>query len=273
MQKWPESEMLARFKKKQHKLSTLLLKVIIDSHLFICLRLNKNQGSQFYFRKNWEALSNHPVVNFLLARLENHYQLSKPELLLGCITRRLRKFRIAYVPDVVFDHKQLINITSTNEVIILLTVHNEFALTTRVLSDLGCNVTTIAYVPEQIASGKFVRSGVKSAVNIINSDAYCLAKLSKVIHNPGVICCDVDFPDENGKCRYISPALFEFAHRFKLPLYFCKYKMLADGSICLEISERSDASSAEDCVDNFISFINASAAFKKDLSAKRYIFE
>jgi len=265
--------MLPQFKKKQHKLSKLLLKVIIDSHLFICLRLNKNQSTQFYFRKNWDALSNHPIVNFLLAWLENHYQLSKPELLLGCIIRRLKKFKIAYVPDVVFDHEQLTSITSSGKAIILLTAHNEFALTTRVLSDMGCSVTIIAYVPEQIVSGKFARSGIRSAVNIINSDAYCLAKLSKVIQSPGVICCDVDFPDENGKCRYISPALFEFAHRFKTPLYFCKYSMLANGSICLEISERSDASIVEDCIDDFISFINTAAAFKKDLSVKRYLFE
>jgi len=265
--------MLARLKAKQHKLSILLLKVIIDSHLLISLRVNKSRSPRFYFRKNWDALSNHAAVNFLLARLENNYQLSKPELLLGCIIRRLKKFKIAYVPDVVFDHEQLINITSTGKAIMLLTAHNEFALTTRVLSDLGCGVTIIAYDPEQIAGGKFARSGVKSAVNIINSDAYCLAKLSKVIQSPCVICCDVDFPDENGKCRYISPALFEFAHRFNMPLYFCKYKMLPDGNVSLEISGRSDISSVEHCMNDFISFINTSAAFKKGLSIKRYTFE
>jgi len=188
---------------------------------------------------------------------------------LGCIIRRLKKFKIAYVPDVVFDHERMASITSGDKPIMLLTTNNEFALTTRVLSDLGCSVTIIAYDPEQIAGGKFARSGV----NIINSDAYCLAKLSKLIQSPGVVCCDVDFPDENGKCRYISPALFEFAHRFNMPLYFCKYKMLDDGSVCLVISERTDISSVEHCMNDFISFINASAAFKKDLSIKRYIFE
>lgn len=265
--------MLSRVKAKQHKLSKLLLKVIIDSHLLFSLSVNKNRSSQFHFRKNWDALSSHSAVNFLLARLENNYQLSKPELLLGCIIRRLKKFKIAYVPDVVFNHEHMASITSSGKAIMLLTAHNEFALTTRVLSDFGCNVTIIAYDPEQIASGKFARSGVKSAINIINSDAYCLAKLSKVIQSPGVICCDVDFPDENGKCRYVSPALFEFAHRFNMPLYFCKYIMLDDGSVRLAISERSDISSVEHSMDDFISFINASAAFKKDLSIKRYTFE
>ena len=265
--------MLAWLKRKQHKSSELLLKIIIDSYIFISLRIYKKHSSQFYFRKNWNSLSNNLTVNFLLSQLKNNYQLSKPELLLGCMVRRLNKFKITYVPDTDFDYKQLINITSTGKAIILVTAHNEFALTTRVLSDLGCDVTILAYDPEQVAAGKFARSGVKSAINIINSDAYCLAKLSKVIQSPGVICCDVDFPDENGKCRYISPALFEFAYRFNTPLYFCKYKMLDDGRVCLEISERSDISSVEHCMNDFISFINTSAAFKKDLSIKRYSLE
>ena len=265
--------MLAWRKEKQHKLSMLLLKVIIDSHLFIALKINNNHDAQFYFRSAWNALSNNLAVNFLLLRLKNNYQLSNTELLLGCLVRRLRKFKIVYVPDVVFDHAQVHNMTSASKSIILLTAHNEFALTTRVLSDLGYNVTIIAYDPEQITSGKFARSGVRSAVNIINSDAYCLAKLSKVIQSPGVICCDVDFPDADEKCRYISPALFEFAHRFNMPLYFCKYKMLANGNVSLEVSERADISSVEHCINDFISFINASSTFKKDLSIKRYIAE
>lgn len=265
--------MLAWRKEKQHKLCMLLLKVIIDSHLFISLKINQNHSAQFYFRSAWNALSNHSAVNFLLSRLKNNYQLSNAELLLGCLVRRLRKFKIVYVPDVAFDHVHVHNIAMASKSIILLTAHNEFALTTRVLSDLGYNVTIIAYDPEQIASGKFARSGVRSAVNIINSDAYCLAKLTKVVQERNVICCDVDFPDADGKCRYISPALFEFASRFKTPLYFCKYQMSANGSVSLIISERSDAASVDSCIDDFISFINASSTFKKDLSIKRYITE
>lgn len=262
--------MLARVKRKQHKLSELLLKVIIDSYILVSLKINKNRNPQFYFRKNWDSLSNNLAVNFLLSRLENNYQASNAELLLAYLVKRLRKFKIFYFPDVIFDHEQVIKITSTGKSVILVTVHNEFALTTRVVSDLGSNVTIIAYDPGQVASGKFARSGVKSYVNIINSDSYCLAKLTKVVQQGNVICCDVDFPDENGKCRYISPALFEFANRFKIPLYFCKYIMLANGSVSLVISESSDVTSVESCIDDFISFINTSAAFKKDLSIKRY---
>jgi hypothetical protein len=46
--------------------------------------------------------------------------------------------------------------------------------------------------------------------------------------------------------------------------------MLANGSVSLVISESSDVTSVESCIDDFISFINTSAAFKKDLSIKRY---
>jgi hypothetical protein len=46
--------------------------------------------------------------------------------------------------------------------------------------------------------------------------------------------------------------------------------MSADGHVSLMISESSDVSSVENCIDDFISFINAAAAFKKDLSIKRY---
>jgi hypothetical protein len=265
--------MLAWVKRKQHKLSELLLKVIIDSYIFVSLKLNKNRNPQVYFRKNWDSLSNNLAVNFLLPRLENNYQASNAELLLAYLVKRLRKFKIPYVPDVIFDHAQMTKITSTGKSVIVVTVHNEFALTTRVVSDLGANVTIIAYDPGQVANGKFVRSGVKSYVNIINSDSYCLAKLTKVVQKADVICCDVDFPDENGKCRYISPALFEFANRFKIPLYFCKYRMSTNGSVCLVISESSDVTSVENCIGDFISFINTSADFKKDLSIKRYILE
>lgn len=265
--------MLAWAKRKRHKLSELLLKVMIDSYIFASLKINKNRNPQFYFSKNWASLSNNLAVNFLLSRLENNYQASNAELLLGYLVKRLRKFKIPYVPDVIFDHAQVIKITSTGKSVILVTVHNEFALTTRVVSDLGANVTIIAYDPGQVTNGKFVRSGVKSHVNIINSDSYCLAKLTKVVQQANVICCDVDFPDENGKCRYISPALFEFANRFRIPVYFCKYKMSTNGSVCLVISESTDVASAEGCVNDFISFINTSSAFKKDLSIKRYALE
>ena len=191
-------------------------------------------------------------------------------MLLLQLVKKMQQARIPYLPEIIpVEFELLDKLVHSAEPALVLSIHNGLALTTRVISDSGRSVTTISSDPH--ITSTFIRSGIKYPINVIKNDRYCLAFLRKAILNADVICCDVDFYDSDGRYVYVSPALFEYSARFDIPLYFARYDVMEDGCIYLFLKESIHADKADNNVECFIKFVNASPKSVRELSIKNFI--
>ena len=196
--------------------------VVLTSHIHFVKNSYDDRNPNYIFDKCWEFLLKDNISKYLFTYFNNPLQLNYKEFVLLFLLKKLKQTGINYSPKInITEQKSSSCFKELKGAALILSVHNGFAFTARIISDLGLNVTTISSDP--FISATFNRSGILNPINIIKNDIYCLAQLSKSIFNGDIVCCNIDYAGPDGVYNYISPVLFEFADRFKIPLYFARF--------------------------------------------------
>lgn len=239
--------------------------------LCLCLKIKKTDN-QSAFHTVFSALDNNKLVNYLLPLCEHRHQLSNREYLLLEIVKRMKKMGHHYVPEPSFEgNTDILQTIQTHPSLVITTVHNGFAFTSKFVSSLNRSVATIAADSEYVEKVVFKRTGISSAIKVIPRDKFCLVKLLDAVKNKNVICCDIDFQKStHEKFEYVSPSLFIFADRNNLPVYFAKYEISSNGNLKILFKEPIPDTSPEDKLSDFIDFINATRTFKRQLFPSKF---
>jgi len=264
-------KVLRKLKRESHLFRKIFTFISSSAVTIYLHHVKKNTGDSGYiFQKCWQHLLKDKFLAFLFPLVENPFQLNYREMLLLQLVKKMQQAGIPYFPKIIPVELELLDkLVQSTESALVLTVHNGLALTTRVISDSGRSVTTISSDPH--ITSTFIRSGIKYPINVIKNDRYCLAFLRKAISNADVICCDVDFYDSDGRYVYVSSALFEYAARFNIQLYFARYEVSEDGCISLFLQEPIKSDKADSNVECFIRFINSSPGYARELSSNDFI--
>lgn len=257
--------------KKRGRLARRILLSTIDSFLYFHTRIKKSNDPDYIFAKTWTFISNSHLIDHLLPWINRWvyrtYQLQTSEYLLFELVERMKKRGIDYAPNIHLEDKALlIKFSAPDEGAIIVSVHTGFAFNLRILSDLGRKVSVISSDPS--ITETLARSGIRKPVAIIKNDRYCLAFLKESIMEGSVACCAIDFKQDTKKFEYVSPTLFEFSNRLDIPIYFSKSFVLSDGSLSVRLLRVSGNSTAVECAQEFINFINESSHPKRILSIR-----
>jgi hypothetical protein len=243
------------------------LDLILTTHLHHSMQSIEHFDAHYIFESCWQFLLKDTISMSLFPYFKNSFQLNYKEFMLLFLIRKLHQSNINYVPSVgLVQQDSLLDIANSKGSAFILSVHNGFAFSGKVVSDLGLKGATISSDP--LILNTFDRSGIKrdNDVNVIKDDKYCLAHLRGSISNGEIICCNVDYAGPDGKCVYVSPALFECAVKFNVPLYFAKSTVSEDGTVSVGL-KRSDYKYS---VADFMSFINSSPDVFRVMTARAY---
>ena len=224
------------------------------------------------FHTVFSELDNSKVVNYFLPKFEHRYQLSNREYLLLEIIKRMNKMGHIYTPVPIFyGDSSLIEKIKSQSSLIVTSIHNGFAFTTKFINSLDRKVATIAAHSIYVKDVVFKRTGISSEVKVIERDKFCLVKLIDAVKSCNVICCDIDFQKSTReKFIYVSPGLFIFAHKKNLPLYFARYEISSSGGIEILFKESDCSKTSEEKLIDFIDFVNSSRVIKRTLLPSKY---
>jgi hypothetical protein len=145
---------------------------------------------------------------------------------------------------------------------VVLSLHTGFPHTVRLLSSSGRSaITSVAGSPEW-AEMLYRSNDVPrfEHVRLVRADRQTLVNLISSAENRHAICCHPDhISPETGTCDLISRAMFEFAARRKLQIYFLDYAVSRQGK--LEVfSERAERSAdVDDAIRQFCAFCRCSS--------------
>ena len=84
------------------------------------------------------------------------------------------------------------------------------------------------------------------------------------------ICCAVDFTAEGRKQGFISPAMFAFAMRFKVPTVFVKSSVTEAGEIQFHCQPSREATDAEASARYFIEFFNSTGTTRAEFEVRQF---
>lgn len=258
-------------KKRVRSLAKKIVSYTIRWQLTVYLKIQRiNNASAFH--KVFYKLDNNKLINYFLPLCEHRHQLSNREYLLLEIVKRMTKIGCNYVPEPLFyGHANVIEKIKNQPSLVIATAHNGFAFTTKFVSSLKRTVATIAADSDYVKDVVFKRTGISSEVTIIKRDKFCLARLMEAVKNNNIICCDIDYQKStHEKFIYVGPALFIFADRNNLPIYFAKYEISGTGDLQILFKEPDSEISSEEKLVDFIDFINSTRIIKKQLFPSKF---
>ena len=109
-----------------------------------------------------------------------------------------------------------------------------------------------------------------SYVHLIQRDIKSLSRLRDEIHLNRVICCAIDYKDDSGRYTYISPAIFGFAQRLRVPVIFIKQDVDRQFNVQIWASSPQMVSDPIQSAMDFQKFFNSIPGRKTNLTIKRF---
>lgn len=109
-----------------------------------------------------------------------------------------------------------------------------------------------------------------SRIHLIKDDVLSLVHLRNAVREKQVLCCAIDYPDARGRSVYINPAIFGFANRSKIPVYFAKAHVAKDGSAKLISAGPYVNVDPIICAKRFLDFFNSVGESRVKMRIKRY---
>ncbi len=241
--------------------------------LCYCKRILKLSSNKEIFHKTWISIDKNKFLNQLISYCDDDFQLNNREYILRLLIKRMTKNGLLYIPEISYTDTRQIDLSITGKTsFIVVSVHNGFAFTCRFIMDKKRWVATIAADPSRVRRTTFKRSGVTSEVTIIERNKYCLARLLDVVKKGDVICCNIDFRKGNERIiKYVSPAMFLFANKNQLPVFFAKYEISDVGSVVLSFQGPFTSVDPINCASQFIEFVNSSRVRSRALSVEIFL--
>jgi hypothetical protein len=221
------------------------------------------------FRTSWETLLSNQRYRFLVRVSQNPSREGTHA--------RGRTFELLSreIPD--FDRSIKISVSGnlkvaldSNKPFLAVQIHDGYRFLTRVLADHKREFTRIVPDPAQHIRWLGQRGIDVSRVHAVKKDVLSLTRLRKAVRCNHVICCAIDYSDAMGRRIYVSPAIFGFANRTRIPIFFVKGHVNDAGD-----GELVSAGPYQDvdplvCAKEFLHFFNSVGDSQVDMKIRWY---
>lgn len=183
------------------------------------------------FPELWKTLFSSAEFSKNCFCTRNLFNLTGYDYVMLSLVQQLRLLGIGGPPEIVWRDKRMVeHLLHQDNSLLVLTVHSGFAFPTKLFTDAGKKVGTVA-LNEIDVRDALLNSGGRGRVYVVIRNKYCLGNLHKFLRDGGNVVCTVDFRDpETGTFDFISPALFRFSAKLKIPLYFSNNSATSHGN-------------------------------------------
>jgi hypothetical protein len=149
-------------------------------------------------------------------------------------------------------------------------IHDGFYFISRIFADRGREETRIVADPTGYIRRLRHLQVDLSRIHAIKDDVLSLAHLRKAVRAKHVLCCAIDYSDGTGRRAYLNPAIFVFANRSGIPVYFIKGHVHDDGSAeVISAGPYVDVDPVA-CARKLLDFFNSVGESRAALKIKRY---
>jgi hypothetical protein len=159
------------------------------------------------------------------------FQLNDKQKLYLLIALKIQKLGLNISPKILLHGDQHIqSAIALKKSSMLLGVHDGFAFAAAVLLHYGQRISTITSDP--YIGNTLWRTGVRpDQVELITSDFRSLERVRASMARGVIPAICIDYPNETGIKKFISPKVFDFGIRRGISIFFVKSRIGDDGSV------------------------------------------
>lgn len=252
---------------------TRLLAWLVRLTLWISRTFPRERDNARVFDRAWQRLYPNRLVRALLACSRNKYALDERAHLYLLLLDQMHARGLAHRPRLSIAQPQAITEACAHyPSFVVVSAHNGLAFSTRSLLELGREVAVIVKNPASRKLGRtFGKSGVRQPVHLIANDKYCLFAMRDAVLAGKVVSCDIDFKSaRHGSYDAVSPALFAFANKMELPVFFARNEIAEDGRATVLFDGPHRNMAPEQCAARFIRFLAPSHLPGRELVLRSY---
>ena len=238
------------------------------------VRKNSGKPPPQAFAAAWNSLLSNPLYRFL-ERISLDPAFARPELIRPLLKARTFELLSQEIPG--FFHSTSIVVPAdlkraieSQTPIIIAQIHEPHSFLARVLGEYGREYTRIVGEPRRAAQRMQAEGIDISHANLVKKGPLSLGHLLKSIRRNHVICTLLD---DNPLSGSISPAIFEFANRAKLPVFFVKAYVDNAGVAGLLCSGPYQDVDPLQCADEFLKFFNSVGDLRVAMKIKTIAIE
>ncbi len=232
------------------------------------VKRQKSAGTAEVFERSWSSLLSNPLYRWALRK----YASDKDHF---CMNTESLKFLTRTCPELF----QAVKISAPPEFIdeirsdtpfVAVQIHDGSPNLTKFISDHKRPFSRIVRDPERHMRRLKALQLETPYINLIKRDVRSFSRLRNAIQDRHIICCAIDYKDEDGKWAYLSPAIFGFAKQLMLPVIFIKSDVDCQGCVQIETSKPHTVSEPELSAMAFQEFYNSVPGKKIDLTVRKY---
>jgi hypothetical protein len=233
------------------------------------VRKNSGKPPPQAFEAAWNSLLSNPLYRFL-ERFGLDPAFARPELIRPLLKARTFELLSQEIPgffrsiSIVVPAELKLAIDSQTPIIIAQ-IHEPHSFLSRVLGEYGREYTRIVGEPRRAAQRMQAEGIDTSRANLVKKGPLSLAHLLKSVRRNHVIC---SLLDDNPLSGSISPAIFAFANRAKIPVFFVKAYVDNAGVPGLFSSGPYRDVDPLQCADEFLKFFNSVGDLRVALKIK-----
>ena len=258
---------IKKLKRNLRQFIVLSIKCIILYHMYI----GRDKSGKRIFFIVWEIIKKNNFYKQSFDFIDNPSRLDYLDFFYHRILILFQKHHINFVPKIIIQSNQKINnLINLEESNIIVSVHDGFAFSTRLISEQTKFISAIALLAQKTKSEAFKMTGVREGVNVIEADRYCLVNSLYYLNRKHTLCSHVDFRFNSKEYGYISPTLFQLSIDNKIPLYFSNYRVDDEGVVNAYFKKSPNSRVAKTMINEFIDFINETSGYTRQFKISRY---
>ena len=233
------------------------------------VRKSINKSPQEAFKASWQSLRSNPLYRILVRISQDptkewtQLQGRTFELLSLEIPELYHSIRIVVPANL----KVAID---SEKPFVIVQIHQAHSFVSRVLADHDREFTRIVGDPNRYA-GRMRKLGIDTShAHLIKKGVLSLAHLRKSVRSNHIICCVVDYGVGADRKEYINPAIFVFANRANIPVFFVKTHVNDDGVGELISSGPHNYVDPVMGANKFLNFFNSVGETRVGMKIKRH---
>lgn len=157
------------------------------------------------------------------------------------------------------------------EPFLIVHLHDGHRFVSRVLADYRRQYTRIVANPTRRLSRVFDARGAETPrPHLVQDNVFSLVRFRRAAKSNHALCCQIDYENAKGERIYLNPAIFIFANRIKIPVFFIKSHVNDKGRGELISSGPHIGTDPLVCANEFLDFFNSSGNSRVNLTIKRY---
>jgi len=234
------------------------------------VRKNMKHSPGETFKASWETLLSNPLYRWLV-RIGQNSGVEGTRLhgrTFELLSRRIPDF---YRSTEILICDNLKDAIESDKPFVVAQLHDGHRFLSRVLAQHKRPFTRIAPDPTSHIQSLSDLGIDVSCAHAIKDDLLSLAYLRDAVRSNHVICCSIDYSDAIGRKVYVNPAIFGFAKRAKIPVFFVKAHVSSSGIGGLISSGGYQDLDPLICAKMFLDFFNSTGHSRRiGMNIKRY---